>query len=70
MAYMEVAVGLGRETCVEASAVLTLAEIVGHDLFHEVQATCFSCRLYVFFFSHNDNDDDKLLFQNLYAARA
>lgn len=55
MAYVKVAVRFGRETRVEASAVLAGGKVVGHDLFNKVKATArfFGSGSGIFFLCHN-----------------
>ena len=49
MSDMQVAVGLGRETCLQASSVLPLGQVTFNLLFNEIEALLFCCLcLYVF----------------------
>lgn len=54
VADMEVAVGLGRETRVEASAVFAGVKVVGHNLLYKIQtARCGFVEFVFFHFGHN-----------------
>ena len=53
MANVQVAVGLGRETSVKASAVLTCCQVVGNDLLYEVEDLLLLSWFYFVILCHN-----------------
>ncbi len=50
MPYVQISVRFRRETCIQASAILTIFQVVGHYLLNKVESFLLCIVLFVYFY--------------------